>query len=78
MMRARARELCVTWAVFACLSFSSAPCIVCDARAYVCDMGSPMGGVPIVQLLSSLEPALSSLERQVGMWRDLSLAPGGG
>ena len=37
-----------------------------------------MDGVPIVQLLSSLEPALSSLERQVGMWRDLSLAPGGG
>ena len=80
VMRARACIVCVTWAVFACLSFSSAPCIGCDARALacVCDMGSPMGGVPIVQLLSSLEPALSSLERQVGMWRDLSLAPSGG
>ena len=49
-----------------------------DARARACVTWAVYVRVPIVQLLSSFEPALSSLERQVGMWRDLSLAARGG
>ena len=81
VMRARACIVCDMGSLCS-RAYRSAPrpvlCVM-RARLRVCvNMGSPMDGVPIVQLLSSLEPALSSLERQVGMWRDLSLAPGGG